>query len=207
MLEADYSGVVLTFDGAAKTSTKQGSCGSEYSGLLKGLGMALEHQIQDLVAVGDSRIVIQHVQGLTNCNQPNLQRRLAECQVLKEKIGRVQFVHVKRDFNQAADYLTSKTLALGESWVVHDEGDKEHLKVVSKIPEQIMKPPEGCVEVHPVEPVGSPSEAPGCASGPGPESAPLPFGTRVLAVLTRGQAGDTPDDSPPLGPLDFQAER
>ncbi|KAE9024474.1 hypothetical protein PR001_g12669 [Phytophthora rubi] len=27
MLEADYSGVVLSFDGAAKTSTKQGSCG------------------------------------------------------------------------------------------------------------------------------------------------------------------------------------
>ncbi|KAE8997299.1 hypothetical protein PR001_g19623 [Phytophthora rubi] len=67
MLAADYSGVVLSFDGAAKTSTKQGSCGcilwqlpewtildargyilngvtvndAEYYGLLKGLGMAL----------------------------------------------------------------------------------------------------------------------------------------------------------------------
>ncbi|KAE9263352.1 hypothetical protein PR003_g33185, partial [Phytophthora rubi] len=92
MLAADYSGVVLSFDGAAKTSTKQGSCGcilwqlpewtildtrgfilngvtvndAEYYGLLKGLGMALEHNIQDLVAVGDSRIVVQQVQGLIN---------------------------------------------------------------------------------------------------------------------------------------------
>ncbi|KAE8904759.1 hypothetical protein PF003_g11055 [Phytophthora fragariae] len=95
MLEADYSGVVLSFDGAAKTPTKQGSCGcilgqlpewtilddrgfildgvtvndDEYNGLLKGLGMALEHKIQDLVAVGDSRIVIQQVQDLIICNQ------------------------------------------------------------------------------------------------------------------------------------------
>ncbi|KAE9030663.1 hypothetical protein PR001_g11196 [Phytophthora rubi] len=237
MLEADYSGVVLSFDGAAKTSTKQGSCGcilwqlpewtildargfilngvtvndAEYSGLLKGLGMALEHNIQDLVAVGDSRIVIQQVQGLINCNQPNLQRRLAECQVLKEKFKLVRLVHVKRGFNQAADYLTSKTLVSGEDWVVQDEEEKEHLRVVSKIPEQIMKPPEESAEVLSVEPVGapdgSPSKDPGRESGPGPESAPLPFTARVLAVLTRGQMRDTPDDSPPLGLQEFQAER
>ncbi|KAE9282132.1 hypothetical protein PR003_g27487 [Phytophthora rubi] len=237
MLAADYSGVVLSFDGAAKTSTKQGSCGcilwqlpewtildargfilngvtvndAEYYGLLKGLGMALEHNIQDLVAVGDSRIVIQQVQGLINCNQPNLKRRLAECQVLKEKFKLVRLVHVKRDFNQAADYLTSKTLVSGEDWVVQDEEEKEHLRVVSKIPEQIMKSPEENAEVHSVEPVGtpdgSPSKDPGRESGPGPESAPLPFTERVLAVLTRGQTRDTLDDTPPLGPLEFQAER
>ncbi|KAE9312441.1 hypothetical protein PR003_g19758 [Phytophthora rubi] len=244
MLAVDYSGVVLSFDGAAKTSTKQGSCGcilwqlpewtildargfilngvtvndAEYYGLLKGLGMALEHNIQDLVSVGDSRIVIQQVEGLINCNQPNLQRRLAECQVLKEKFKLVRLVHVKRDFNQAADYLTSKTLVSREHWVVQDEEEKEHLRVVSKIPEQIMKSPEENVEVHSVnaevhsvEPVGtpggSPSKDPGRESGPGPESAPLPFTARVLAVLTRGQTRDTPDDTPPLGPLEFLAER
>ncbi|KAE9309316.1 hypothetical protein PR003_g20540 [Phytophthora rubi] len=237
MLAVDYSGVVLSFDGAAKTSTKQGSCGcilwqlpewtildargfilngvtvndAEYYGLLKGFGMALEHNIQDLVAVGDSRIVIQQVQGLINCNQPNLQRRLAECQALKEKFKLVRLVHVKRDFNQAADYLTSKTLVSGEDWVVQDEEEKEHLRIVSKIPEQIMKSPEGNAEVHSVEPVstpnGSPSKDPGRESGPGPESAPLPFTARVLAVLTRAQTRGTPDDTPPLGPLEFQAER
>ncbi|ETO85551.1 hypothetical protein F444_00788 [Phytophthora nicotianae P1976] len=105
MLEEDYQGVVLSFDGAAKTSTRRGTCGcilwrlpawkvieargyilddvtvndSEYYGLLHGLKLAREHDIQDLVVVGDSRIVIQQVQGLINCNQRNLQRRLAEC--------------------------------------------------------------------------------------------------------------------------------
>ncbi|KAE8990459.1 hypothetical protein PR001_g21479 [Phytophthora rubi] len=215
MLEADYSGVVLSFDGAAKTSTKQGSCGcilwqlpewtildargfilngvtvndAEYYGLLQGLGMALEHNIQDLVAVGDSRIVIQQVQGLINCNQPNLQRRLAECQVL-EKFKLVRLVHVKRDFNQAADYLTSKTLVSGEDWVVQDEEEKEHLRVVSKIPEQIMKPPEESAEVLSVEPVGAPDGSP--SKDPGPhlwaqEDSPMAFqDTPELAILSVG---------------------
>ncbi|ETI56817.1 hypothetical protein F443_00786, partial [Phytophthora nicotianae P1569] len=116
MLEEDYQGVVLSYDGAAKTSTRRGSCGcilwrlpewkiieargyilddvtvndSEYYGLLHGLKLAREHEIQDLVVVGDSRIVIQQVQGLISCNQPNLQRRLAECEVLRKKFKTVR---------------------------------------------------------------------------------------------------------------------
>ncbi|OWZ02774.1 hypothetical protein PHMEG_00025603 [Phytophthora megakarya] len=100
MLEADFDGYVLSFDGAAETSTRQGSCGciiwklpgwkvvtaqgfiledvtvndAEYHGLFKGLTMAAERDIPDVVVVGDSRIAIQQVQGLINCNQPNLQR-------------------------------------------------------------------------------------------------------------------------------------
>ncbi|KAE9316774.1 hypothetical protein PR003_g18641 [Phytophthora rubi] len=141
MLEADFAGYVLSFDGAAKTSTRQGSCGciiwelpgwnilaahgfiledvtitdAEYYGLLKGLTLASERDIQDLVVVGDSRIVIQQVQGLINCNQPNLQRRLSEVGMLKEKFTSMRLAHIKREYNQAADYVTSKTLALGAS--------------------------------------------------------------------------------------------
>ncbi|KAE9268466.1 hypothetical protein PR003_g31436, partial [Phytophthora rubi] len=141
MLEDDFEGVVLSFDGAAKTSTRKGSCGcvlwklpgwsvmeaqgfiledvtvndAEYNGLLKGLQMARERDITELVVVGDSRIVIQQVQGLINCHQPNLQRKLAECEAMKEHFTSLRLVHVKRDFNQAADYITSKTLVLDDS--------------------------------------------------------------------------------------------
>ncbi|POM75203.1 Reverse transcriptase, partial [Phytophthora palmivora] len=81
MLEADYTGVVLSFDGAAKTSTRIGSCGcvlwqlhewkvidargyildgvtvndAEYFGLLRGLAMARDRGIQDLVVVHQER--------------------------------------------------------------------------------------------------------------------------------------------------------
>ncbi|OWY98594.1 reverse transcriptase, partial [Phytophthora megakarya] len=113
MLGSDFQGVVMSFDGAAKLSTKKGSCGcvlwqlpgwkvlkakgfllenvtvndAEYHGLIKGLEMAIEMSLQDLVAVGDSRIVIQQVQGLINCNQPHPQTHLAKVELLKEKFG------------------------------------------------------------------------------------------------------------------------
>ncbi|GMG15707.1 unnamed protein product [Phytophthora fragariaefolia] len=85
MLDDTYQGIVLSFDGAAKTSTRRGSYGcilwqlpgwivleargfvlddvsvndAEYNGLLKGVHMALDRQEENLVVVGDSRIVIQ----------------------------------------------------------------------------------------------------------------------------------------------------
>ncbi|KAE8903539.1 hypothetical protein PF005_g23740 [Phytophthora fragariae] len=199
MLEADFAGYVLSFDGTAKTSTRQGSCGyiiwelpgwniltahgfiledvtvndAEYYGLLKGLGLAAERNIQDLV-VGDSRIVIQQVQGLINCNQPNLQRRLSEVEMLKEKFKSMRLVHVKREYNQAADYLTSKTLALGASWQTEDPEELKHLVQVSKIHEKLMKPLVILDEIAQGDssqrdlPVETPNDI-----RQGPESAPL----------------------------------
>ncbi|KAE9051437.1 hypothetical protein PR001_g1455 [Phytophthora rubi] len=198
MLEADFAGYVLSFDGAAKTSTRQGSCGciiwelpgwnilaahgfiledvtvndAEYYGLLKGLTLASEREIQDLVVVGDSRIVIQQVQGLINCNQPNLQRRLFEVEILNERFTSMRLVHVKREYNQAADYLTSKTLSLGASWQTEDPEQLKHLVQVSKIHEKLMKPlvimDEDTQDVSPQEDL--PVETPN-GIRPGPESA------------------------------------
>ncbi|POM65287.1 Reverse transcriptase [Phytophthora palmivora] len=229
MLEADYEGYILSFDGAAKTSARQGSCGcilwrlpgweildaqgfilgnvtvndAEYHGLLKGLTLAIEQGIQDIVVVGDSRIAIQQAQGLINCNQPNLQRKLAEYEVLKTKFKSVRLVHVKREFNQAADYLTSKTLALGESWRVEDADERTHLQLVSKIHEKLVKPKvlpnAGIQKDDPpgVEPL----------SVPGPECAPLPAAAKVFAVITRAQTQESEIQGEPMGPLEYQAER
>ncbi|KAL3668591.1 hypothetical protein V7S43_006673 [Phytophthora oleae] len=69
--------------------------------------MVLERGIQELVVVGDSRIAIQQAQGLINCNQPNVQRRLAEFESLKTKFQSLKLVHLKREYNQATNYLTS----------------------------------------------------------------------------------------------------
>jgi ribonuclease HI len=236
MLPLDFDGVLLSFDGAAKTSTRQGSCGcilwklpewtileargfilenvtvndAEYHGLLKGLSMASARKIDDLIAVGDSRIVIQQVQGLINCNQSHLQKHLAVVETLKAAFKSLRLVHLKRDFNQAADYLTSKTLLLGESWEVQDEIELAHLRQVSKIAAKLMthdaqelqhsdspSPNAGVGSSDPKD--GMPSDA---------ASAPLPHAAKVMAVLTRSTARDVPDpEVSPMGPLEFQAER
>ncbi|POM71038.1 LOW QUALITY PROTEIN: Reverse transcriptase [Phytophthora palmivora] len=232
MLESDYEGVVLSFDGAAKTSTRKGSCGcvlwklpgwkimeargfalddvtvndAEYHGLLKGMIMASGKNIEELVVVGDSSIAIQQVQGLVNCNQPHLQKHLAQAEVLKHGFRKIMFVHLKRDCNQAADYLTTKTLALDESWTVTDEGDLRHLKLVSKIPEKLMKsgiPDADCPGIQIPKVNDSDDHV-----TPGPESAPLPEAARVMAVITEAGHPDSGNpDIPPMGPLELQAER
>ncbi|KAE9295409.1 hypothetical protein PR003_g24021 [Phytophthora rubi] len=234
MLEADFAGYVLSFDGAAKTSTRQGSCGciiwelpgwnilaahgfiledvtvndAEYYGLLKGLTLASERDIQDLVVVGHSCIVIQQVQGLINCNQPNLQRRLSEVGMLKEKFTSMRLVHIKREYNQAADYLTSKTLALGTSWQTEGPEELKHLVQVSKIHEKLMQPlvimDENAQDVSPQEDL--PVETPNGIC-PGPESAPLSTAARVMVAVTRNRIQEQPDQREPMGPLEYQAER
>ncbi|OWY96068.1 reverse transcriptase [Phytophthora megakarya] len=138
MLETAYQGYVLSFDVAAKVSTRRGSCGcicqgmagyileavtvndAEYHGLILGLKLTMKYDVKELVAVGDFRIVVQQAQGLINCNQPNLKRRLAEYEDPRKNFVSVKLIYVKREFNQAADYLTSKTLVLGESWELND---------------------------------------------------------------------------------------
>ncbi|OWY92642.1 LOW QUALITY PROTEIN: hypothetical protein PHMEG_00038272 [Phytophthora megakarya] len=163
MLDSDFEEYVLSFDGASPLDREVVDvfCGvylagiahgfplddvtvndAEYHGLIKGLELAVDRGFRDVVVVGDSRIVIQQAQGLIGCHQPNLQHRLAEYEALKVKFGSVRLVHVKRDYNQAADYLTTKTLALGKAWVVEDADELTHLKFVSRIPEKIMKTPE-----------------------------------------------------------------
>ncbi|KAE8963146.1 hypothetical protein PR003_g26017 [Phytophthora rubi] len=155
---------------------------AEYNGLLKGLQMARERNITELVVVGDSR---QQVQGLINCHQPNLQRKLAWCEAMKEHFTSLRLVNVKRDFNQAADYITSKTLGLDDSWKVQEEDERRHLEQVSKIPEQLMKSQASPgVDIRVPESLADVSfqkEDVDCGS----ESAPLPNSARVMAAVTR----------------------
>ncbi|GMF36111.1 unnamed protein product [Phytophthora lilii] len=154
MLEADYEGQVLGFDGAAKTSTRQGSCGSEY-------------------------------------------------EVLKDKFASLKLVHVKRDFNQAADYLTSKTLILGESW---NAKELLHLELMSKIHGKLMKSvvildDSAQDEAFSVDLPKSLNETPGV------ESEPLPMAAKVMAAVTRSRARPSQESNRPMDPLQYQEER
>ncbi|OWZ14025.1 LOW QUALITY PROTEIN: reverse transcriptase [Phytophthora megakarya] len=160
MLDANYEGYVLSFNGAAKVTTRVGDIvgaarmagrhilegvtanDAEYHGLILGLKLALQFDVKELVAVGDSRIVVQQAQRLINCNQPTMQRRLAEYEDLRKDFASVKLIRVKREFNQAANYLTSKTLVLGESWELNYPDEIVYLRLVSRIPEKIMKPSE-----------------------------------------------------------------
>ncbi|OWZ10050.1 LOW QUALITY PROTEIN: reverse transcriptase [Phytophthora megakarya] len=210
MLDSDFEGYVLSF--AAKVSTRQEICGCilwrlpgwhvlsahgfplddvtvndvEYHGLIKGLELAADRGFRDVVVVGDSRIVIQQAQGLIGCHQPNLQRRLAEYEALRVKFGSVRLVHVKRDYNQAADYL---------HWHSGKHG----------VPEKIMKTPETSERKDDAS-QSLKSDRPSDLISDSAPSAPEPV-TPVKIVTTRSRSRQVAELDDPSRPLDYPDER
>ncbi|OWZ05803.1 hypothetical protein PHMEG_00022039 [Phytophthora megakarya] len=164
------------------------------------------YDVKELVAVGDSRIVVQQAQGLINCNQPNLQRRLAEYEDLRKDFVSVKLIHVKREFNQAADYLTSKTLVLGESWELDDPDEIVHLRLVSRIPEKTMKPSE--IPGTPVTDAVDSDQVKLEVDSPDagiPES--LATAAEALMVMTRSRAEADAGSRTPVDQSGYQDER
>ncbi|OWY93452.1 reverse transcriptase, partial [Phytophthora megakarya] len=196
MLEADYQGYVLSVT----------VNDAEYHGVILGLKLVMKYDVKELVAVDDSRIVVQQVQGLINCNQPNLLRRLAEYEDPRKNFVSVKQIHVKREFNQATDYLTSKTLVLRESWELDDPDEIVHLRLVSRIPEKIMKPSEilgtpvtDVVRSDQVE-LGADSSDAGI-----PES--LATAAEALMVMTRSRVEADASTRTPVDQSGYQDER
>ncbi|OWY91837.1 reverse transcriptase [Phytophthora megakarya] len=174
--------------------------------MILGLKLAMKYEVKKLVALGDSRIVVQQVQGLINCNQPNLQRRLAAYEDLRKNFVSVKLIHVKREFNQAVDYLTSKTLVLGESWELDDPDKIVHLRIVSSIPKKIMKPSE--IPGTPVTDVVDSDQVELGMDSPDagiPES--LATATEVLMVMTRSRAEADASSRTPVDQSGYQDER
>ncbi|OWZ12144.1 LOW QUALITY PROTEIN: reverse transcriptase [Phytophthora megakarya] len=134
MLDANYQGYVLSFYGAAKVSTCRGSCGCILCKLPGWQVMKAERHIVEGVTVNDAGY-----HGLIIGLKLTLKFEVKE---LVANFASVKLIHVKREFNQAADYLTSKTLVLEESWELNDPDEIVHLPLVSRIPEMIMKPSE-----------------------------------------------------------------
>ncbi|OWY91927.1 hypothetical protein PHMEG_00039269 [Phytophthora megakarya] len=135
MLSSDHIGHLLSFDGAAKRDGSGGAAcilwslpsweiaaatghflekatvnEAEYSGLVKGMQLALDMGVRELVVVGDSRLAIQQLQGVIGCTQPHLLRLLQEAEELQARFKSLRLVHVKRDFNAAADYISKRVI-------------------------------------------------------------------------------------------------
>ncbi|OWY97309.1 reverse transcriptase, partial [Phytophthora megakarya] len=179
---------------------------AEYHGLILGLKLALKYDVEELAAVGDSGIVVQHAQGLINCNKPNLQRRLAEYEDLRKDFVSVKLIHVKREFNQAADYLTSKTLVLGESWDLDVPDEIVHLRLVSRITEKIMKPSE-VLSTPVTDAVRSDQVELGTCNSKAEIPESLATAAEVLMVMTRSRTEAGVGSRTPVDLSGYQDER
>jgi broad specificity phosphatase PhoE/ribonuclease HI len=113
---AGYGAVVrdaVTGDVLAERSGGLGSTTNnvaEYSGLIAGLGAAVELGAADVEVRMDSKLVIEQMTGNWRVRQPHLQPLASEAAALVRRLGRVSWRWVPRTQNRHADRLANEAM-------------------------------------------------------------------------------------------------
>jgi ribonuclease HI len=85
---------------------KASNNGAEYEALIHGLRIAVSLGIKRLLALGDSKVVIEQVNKEWDCVKDTMDAYCAEIQKLKGHFEGIEFQHVPRNNNIAADVLS-----------------------------------------------------------------------------------------------------
>ena len=80
----------------------------EYTGLIKGLELAIENKITDLKIKGDSQLVIKQMKGEYQVKAENLKTLHQKANELASKLNKIEYIHIKREFNKRADELATE---------------------------------------------------------------------------------------------------
>ncbi|POM62873.1 reverse transcriptase [Phytophthora palmivora] len=113
---------------------------AEYAGMNNGVQTALEHTTEDLVVVGDSRLAIQQSLEVIACHKESLLTQLNRHREITAKFRSVEYLHVVREFNTAADSLANETLESKMSKVVSTEIRLSELTALNRIQDVIYEP-------------------------------------------------------------------
>jgi len=83
---------------------------AEYSGLLRGLEIALKLGGENLEIFSDSELMVRQLQGEYRVKSPDLQPLYRKALALLSKFQCWRITHVRREFNQRADELANQSL-------------------------------------------------------------------------------------------------
>ena len=86
---------------------------AEYAALCLGLRKAVELGITKIDVRGDSKLIVNQVDGSFKLKSANLKSMHAEALALKEKFVEFKISHVKREFNKHADQLANMAVDFG----------------------------------------------------------------------------------------------
>jgi ribonuclease HI len=78
----------------------------EYEALVHGLSIAISLDIKRLMVYGDSLVVISQVNKVWDCSTDSMNKYCATVRKLEDKFEGLEFHHVERDRNAAADALS-----------------------------------------------------------------------------------------------------
>jgi len=79
---------------------------AEYTGLIRGLEMALQHNITTLVVRGDSKLVISQMNGVYKVK--SMKQLYERADELRNKFTSITFQHIDRKQNRRADELANQ---------------------------------------------------------------------------------------------------
>ena len=86
---------------------------AEYTGVIRGLTIAAEKGVRDVVLRSDSELMVKQMTGLYKVKSPVIQPLYAQAKQLLKKFASVKFEHVRREYNKEADRLANEALDSG----------------------------------------------------------------------------------------------
>ncbi len=87
---------------------------AEYHGLLAALSWCADHGATAVKIRSDSLLLVQQMRGIYKVKHDGLRPLHGQAQVLASRIGRVEFEHVRREFNKRADRLANEAMDRAE---------------------------------------------------------------------------------------------
>jgi ribonuclease HI len=92
---------------------------AEYSGLITGLQCARSLGVENIVAQGDSKLILQQVEGKWKVKAANLQQYCDEAVQLSKEFASFQTCHIERERNARADELANEAMDTKQSRGFH----------------------------------------------------------------------------------------
>lgn len=83
---------------------------AEYHGLVQALKVAKEDNIKDIIVHGDSKLVIEHMNGTWKVKATNLKQLYNEAKELSSSFASITFKWIPRTLNIRADELANRSL-------------------------------------------------------------------------------------------------
>ena len=85
---------------------------AEYTAVLRALEFAKKNAVKSLTLRSDSQLLIRQLTGEYRVKAEGLKPLFLSCKELSNHIAKVNFEHVRREFNKRADQLANEVLDL-----------------------------------------------------------------------------------------------
>ncbi|XP_070017519.1 uncharacterized protein [Nicotiana sylvestris] len=111
---------------------------AEYEACILGLNMAIDMNIQELLVIGDSDLLVHQVQGEWDTKNSKILSYLHHVHELRKRITKMEFRHVPRILNEFANALATLS-----SMIHHPDKN-----FINPIPMRIHSQPAYCAHVE-----------------------------------------------------------